>query len=1752
MTTRMASTGQQAHLTTANILAFATAAASVGVEAEAGGTAMSKVFQKMFEAVKTGGHDLDAFAHTASLVGEQLSSLQFADLFANDPSRAITKFIQGLHEIHKSGGNVFDVLRDVEFQDVRLKNAVIALAGAGDTLVDTLALGNKAWAENTALTREATIRFNTTAAIVTQLWNRVHDLGIELGGVLMPGFRFLLSVVDLLIVPLRALILAFGALPGPIQGTVIAVFALTAALGPLVIVAGLALKALLLFTTLSSINTVLKLLSGNTVAATGVIGRIVAALNPYVAAVVEAGAATGVMAAQSGLAARAASGLGGAWARALASFVGVVDAARGTTAATTALKTAVEQTAAVATGRLVTGMTVTTAATKTMSTGMGMAAASATMLSTAATTLTTNLATVGVKSLREIKEFVAQMGVAGASAAGVMGGKFAGAVNAAGAASGLTGTALRDKLATGLHTAATEAGTLTRKVEDAANAITGKLLGAVNKASGFGKTVMGAATNAVGSAVGTSVGGLNVWGGPRDREPKWLYGAAGAAAPGAAAAEAGEAMEKAAAKGANLSTILAGLGAMIGSFAKDLWGWIKPLLSISALWGALVDGLAGTIGLLARLGAFLVGTTAGWVALGVAALALIASIPAVNQLLKDLWTILGFVVGKVWDLIKAIVGGGAQVTGTWLSRLGGWLMDWIPGLQQSADAFAAIAGYVRDIADTIERGPKENRLLPSELPDLRRRIGDTDQFTKVTRDPFAIKLATPMPLRDVPHAMGPPEVMDANLALARSFGYVGDAANKAAIHLFIHTSALKSAKETAHAFTEQQKHDLTALIAAGDKTEKEMAEMLSPPTTEGAVKFFKAAWTDANNAIEASAKEAANKIKQLEEEYQKFARTLRGVDTMKAAMDAERFISETPERPGREFSVETQAALSKAFRDTAVMLQQQNGLLDASALRYHALADAYDPVKRAMAALGPLQTQFETHLEDGSEAIRRQVDALEMENVAIWAEARGFTAAAAAARQHAASIRAGMTNTNIAIPGLKFFADQTHRNAVGQTELTMAVYAAGTAMTEYRGRMMPVIEAQARMAMEAQKARQDLSAVGTSLAQLGRSIADMADASGMKIGGLGRAITGMSTAFQGGVNILDGIDLFKEGKLAMEEGKDGTAAMAAGMVQVAAGAMAAAVAIAQVTDQAGRMNRAVAGAMAGAAFGASLGAVAGPWGVVAGAAVGALVGIMRDPAWEQSMNAVGDRWGVAISRGLAEAISRDAGRFFGDEKIASLLHLDKIIEEGGGIESVGTTKVFFMLRDVFVQLERGVLSLTEAARALDSVFMDLVEHSTDEFGLWSRDVKELMRLDLLMGSQSKEMEKLRRAEAAKLGDYFGKIVSGSKDAFKAYSELAEKMKEARKAVEDATKAGDSEGAAKAQDKLNGLLKEQATLAAKGKQELADLGVMAIGAFSAAILAGESFADALRGVQGGLAELFQAYEDLGLSADDPFLKMLGVMSAVLEKAPHLFDAIDGLKGSLIAWANLDMLTPELFGASQRTAMQMYTRMQAQVAAVGGSTRDALLPMQAYLHEAQRRAEDLGVPLDENTQMLIDQSKELGIWSDAGKSATQKLLDGVNGIIAAIDRLAAALLGMPEAPDPYRNWRRPPGPGGGEGGGDDGDGGDDGGGGNTDPPNFARGGRVPRYLSGGTPWRPIGSDTVPAMLTPGEIVLNAAQQASVAGAMTRQDKVLVLGVVTGDGKNPNAIADEAIRRWPDAAGRNEHGIRRAVIDIMRELV
>ena len=219
MATRIAGAGAQLGLTEGEVMAIANALSSVGVEAEAGGSAISQVMKGIQLEVSTGGDRLEGFARVAGM-----SAKEFAAAWREDPAAALNAFVTGLGRIKAEGGDTIKTLADLEVTQIRQSDALLRLAGAGDLLGESLELGNRAWEENSALVEEAEKRYATTEAQVAIARNTLRDTAIDVGNVLVPAVA---AVVDVTADMLRA----WQDLPGPLRTGAVLMAGLAAAVG---------------------------------------------------------------------------------------------------------------------------------------------------------------------------------------------------------------------------------------------------------------------------------------------------------------------------------------------------------------------------------------------------------------------------------------------------------------------------------------------------------------------------------------------------------------------------------------------------------------------------------------------------------------------------------------------------------------------------------------------------------------------------------------------------------------------------------------------------------------------------------------------------------------------------------------------------------------------------------------------------------------------------------------------------------------------------------------------------------------------------------------------------------------------------------------------------------------------------------------------------------------------------------------------------------------------------------------------------------------------------------------------------------------------------------------------------------------------------------------------------------------------------------------------------------------------------------
>ena len=278
MSTRLASAGTIAGLTSTDILALSTAMSSVGIRAEAGGTAMSQTLKTIANAVadfRDGEvDDLEVIANVA-----QVSADDFAQAWQDNPIKAIQQFIAGLAAVKDSGGNVFATLSEMGMEGIRQTNMIQALALASDMLTDAVDTSTNAYKENTALTAEAEKRYGTMAAKIQQLKNRITEVAIEIGEMLMPYIEKAMTYIEGLVEKWKALddeqkesILKFAAIAAAIGPVLVVIGTLISSIGSIVSGGGKLISGIgTLLTNLGGLSGVLSALAGP-------IGIIVAAI----------------------------------------------------------------------------------------------------------------------------------------------------------------------------------------------------------------------------------------------------------------------------------------------------------------------------------------------------------------------------------------------------------------------------------------------------------------------------------------------------------------------------------------------------------------------------------------------------------------------------------------------------------------------------------------------------------------------------------------------------------------------------------------------------------------------------------------------------------------------------------------------------------------------------------------------------------------------------------------------------------------------------------------------------------------------------------------------------------------------------------------------------------------------------------------------------------------------------------------------------------------------------------------------------------------------------------------------------------------------------------------------------------------------------------------------------------------------------------------------------------------------------------
>ena len=283
MGTRLASAGKLAGLTEPEIMALAAAMSSVGIEAEAGGTAMTQTLNAIEKAVAKGGDDLAEFARIAGM-----SSEEFSSAWKNDAMSALTSFIGGLGKLGEQGESTVLVLEDLGLTGIRQSNMLKALGLAADQMTGAVNTANTAWQQNTALTNEANKRYATAQSRLTMMQNAYNNLKVAIGDAYTPALSEAYGVGTKVLNSITAFIQKNPALVNAITAFAGVIGAVVAALAAYAVAAKIAATASAILTAaIPGVNVIMGVTAAVAAITAGIVALATAAANDAVPSVKE-------------------------------------------------------------------------------------------------------------------------------------------------------------------------------------------------------------------------------------------------------------------------------------------------------------------------------------------------------------------------------------------------------------------------------------------------------------------------------------------------------------------------------------------------------------------------------------------------------------------------------------------------------------------------------------------------------------------------------------------------------------------------------------------------------------------------------------------------------------------------------------------------------------------------------------------------------------------------------------------------------------------------------------------------------------------------------------------------------------------------------------------------------------------------------------------------------------------------------------------------------------------------------------------------------------------------------------------------------------------------------------------------------------------------------------------------------------------------------------------------------------------------
>lgn len=233
MSLRLAGMTTTANFTQAEILGMAGAMSSLGIKAEAGGSAMTQIVSNITKEVANGSGAVEEYARVSGM-----SADEFAAKWQSSPMEALEALIDGINRLSNEGQATDVTLAQLGIKSIRQADVMRRLSGNTDVLHEAIGRANSAWQDNTALTEEVDKRNESLESRFQTLKNKVDESAIKLGGPLAEALLDVADDMSPVIDGIADACQAFADMDSGTQGTILALAGVAAAAGPVLTVTG--------------------------------------------------------------------------------------------------------------------------------------------------------------------------------------------------------------------------------------------------------------------------------------------------------------------------------------------------------------------------------------------------------------------------------------------------------------------------------------------------------------------------------------------------------------------------------------------------------------------------------------------------------------------------------------------------------------------------------------------------------------------------------------------------------------------------------------------------------------------------------------------------------------------------------------------------------------------------------------------------------------------------------------------------------------------------------------------------------------------------------------------------------------------------------------------------------------------------------------------------------------------------------------------------------------------------------------------------------------------------------------------------------------------------------------------------------------------------------------------------------------------------------------------------------------------------